>query len=331
MTQMTAGDVARPNRVAAGPLAAALVTVVLWASAYVGIRHVAHALSPGVLALARLIVGSIALGVVMVARSMRAARTRVESWPQGRALLWVVVCGVSWFGVYNVALNAGEQRVDAGTAAMLVKLGPALIAILAGVFLGEGLSRQLVVGSAVASVGVVVICLSVSSRPGTSATGVALCVAAAVAYAIGVVAQKPVLANVSALRVTWLACTVGALSCLPFAGQSLSQLRSASWSTVLWVLYLGLLPTAVGFTTWAYALARSQAGRLAAMTYLVPPTAILLGWLLLDETPAPLALAGGALCLAGVHVTQRVAQRRRPAAGDVGGPSDESPRAGRGS
>jgi drug/metabolite transporter (DMT)-like permease len=128
---------------------------------------------------------------------------------------------------------------------------------------------------------------------------------AAIAYAVGVVAQKPLLANVSALRVTWLACVVGALSCLPFAGQSLSQLRSSSWPTILWVLYLGLLPTAVGFTTWAYALARSRAGGLAAMTYLVPPMAILLGWLVLAETPTPLALAGGALCLVGVYLTQR--------------------------
>jgi drug/metabolite transporter (DMT)-like permease len=84
-----------------------------------------------------------------------------------------------------------------------------------------------------------------------------------------------------------------------------TQLRAASWSTIGWVLYLGLLPTAVGFTTWAYALARSRAGTLAAMTYLVPPVATLLGWLVLAETPPAVALAGGALCLAGVYLTQR--------------------------
>jgi drug/metabolite transporter (DMT)-like permease len=294
LTETRVGKCVRPSRAAVRPQAAALATVVLWASAYVVIRHVGHALSPGVVALARLVSGSAALGA--------------ETWPRGRAWLWVVVCGVSWFGVYNVALNAGEQRIDAGTAAMLVKLGPVLIAVLAGVFLGEGLPRRLVLGSTVALAGVLVICLSASPRLGTNASGVVLCVMAAVAYAVGVVTQKPLLANVSALRVTWLACTVGAVSCLPFAGQSLSQLRLASWSTILWVLYLGLLPTAVGFTTWAYALARSRAGQLAAMTYLVPPVAILLGWLLLAETPAPLALAGGALCLAGVYLTQRGTQ-----------------------
>jgi drug/metabolite transporter (DMT)-like permease len=36
----------------------------------------------------------------------------------------------------------------------------------------------------------------------------------------------------------------------------------------------------------------------------VPPIAILLGWLLLDESPPALAFGGGALCLAGVAVAR---------------------------
>ena len=43
---------------------------------------------------------------------------------------------------------------------------------------------------------------------------------------------------------------------------------------------------------------------MGATTYLVPPLAILMGWLLLSESPPALALAGGALCLAGVAVTR---------------------------
>jgi drug/metabolite transporter (DMT)-like permease len=70
-------------------------------------------------------------------------------------------------------------------------------------------------------------------------------------------------------------------------------------------VYLGVFPTAIAFTTWAYALSRTTAGRMGALTYLVPPLAVLLGWLALDETPPAAALAGGALCLAGVVVTRR--------------------------
>lgn len=71
------------------------------------------------------------------------------------------------------------------------------------------------------------------------------------------------------------------------------------------MVFLGAFPTALAFTTWAFALARSDAGRLGSMTYLVPPISILLGWALLGETPALLALGGGALCLAGVVVARR--------------------------
>ena len=51
------------------------------------------------------------------------------------------------------------------------------------------------------------------------------------------------------------------------------------------MVYLGVFPTALAFTTWAYALARSSAGRMGALTYFVPPLAILMGWALLDEVP----------------------------------------------
>jgi drug/metabolite transporter (DMT)-like permease len=66
-----------------------------------------------------------------------------------------------------------------------------------------------------------------------------------------------------------------------------------------------VFPTAIGFTTWAYALARTSAGRLGATTYLVPAVAIVLAWALLGEVPPVLALAGGALCLVGVAISRR--------------------------
>jgi drug/metabolite transporter (DMT)-like permease len=65
---------------------------------------------------------------------------------------------------------------------------------------------------------------------------------------------------------------------------------------------------------WAYALKRTSAGRMGAMTYLVPPLAVLMGWSILGETPPALALLGGALCLAGVAVTRGAHLPRRRAA-----------------
>ncbi len=278
-------------------LLAALVTVVLWASAFVGIRAAGEDLSPGALSLGRLAVGSALLGFFVLVQRGRLPGRR--DWPG------IVICGVLWFGLYNLALNEAEQRVDAGTAAMLVGVGPILIALLAGWLLSEGFPRTLVAGCAVAFAGVVVIGLATSERGVAAGWGAILCVAAAAFYAGGVVAQKPLLSRVSGLHVTWLAATVGLVVCLPFATTLVDEARDADASSIAWMVYLGIFPTAIGFLTWAYALSRTTAGRMGAMTYVVPPIAIVIGWAMLGEAPAALAFVGGALSLGGVVITRR--------------------------
>jgi len=84
---------------------AALVTVVLWASAFVGIRSAGESLSPGALALARLAIGVAVLGVFVAIRR--------ESFPSRRDLPLIGLCGVLWFAAYNIALNASERHLDA--------------------------------------------------------------------------------------------------------------------------------------------------------------------------------------------------------------------------
>ena len=298
------------------PFAAALVTVVLWASAFVAIRHVGHVVSPGPLTLGRLLVGSAVLGAVML--------TRRQPVPARRHWARLVTCGVLWFGLYSVLLNAAERRIDAGTASMLVNVGPVFIAVLAARFLGEGFPRRLLVGTAISLIGVVVIGLATSGGANADLIGVLLCVLAAASYSIAMVAQKPLLADLPGLQVTWLACTIGAVVCLPFGPSLLRELDGADASTWWWVAYLGAFPTAIGFTTWAYALARTSAGRLGATTYLVPPVAILLSWLLLGETPVALAVVGGALCVGGVYLSRR-APRARPTPAELAPIADVAP------
>jgi drug/metabolite transporter (DMT)-like permease len=281
----------------AAALAAGLVTVTLWGSAFVAIRDAGETLSPGSLALGRLLVSIVVLGA--------AAAVRREPLPTRRDLLAIAAFGVLWLGVYSISLNAAERRVDAGTAAMLINVGPILIAILAGLFLREGFPRWLFAGCAVAFAGCVLIGLANSQADARAGLGIALLLVAAAAYATAVVIQKPVLARVSPLQVTWLGCAAATLVCLPFAPTLAEELPDAGASGIGWIVYLGLAPTALGFATWAFALRRMNAGRLASLAYLVPVVAILLGWALLGETPPWLAAVGGALCLAGVALARR--------------------------
>ena len=279
------------------------VTVLAWASAFVAIRGVGDDLSPGALALGRLLVGTAVLGVLLAGRGW--VRPTRREW----ALL--AVCGVGWFGIYNVALNAAERHLDAGTTAMLVNIGPILIAVFAGLLLGEGFPRRLLAGIAVAFAGVLLIGAATRGS-GADLLGVVLCVVAAVTYAGGVVAQKTLLRRLPGLQVTFTGAAIGAICCLPWAGVLAGDLGRASVGSIAGMVYLGVVPTALAFSTWAYALGRMDAGRLGVTTYLVPPLVIAMGWVLLDEVPPVLAVVGGVVCLAGVGLSRRRARVRRP-------------------
>jgi drug/metabolite transporter (DMT)-like permease len=149
---------------------------------------------------------------------------------------------------------------------------------------------------------------------------VLLALAAAVLYAVGVVLQKQALRDVDPLTATWLGCVVGAVVCLPFAPGLQDAVRAAPADATLGVVYLGLFPTALAFSTWAYALAHTDAGRLSASSYLVPALTVLMSWLVLAETPGAAALAGGALCLAGVALTRLLGRSHAPETAGTPGP-----------
>ena len=275
------------------------VTIVSWASAFIVIRGTGPYFTGGGLALGRLVVGTLLLGVVVLIGRRWVA-------PNRRERLQIIGFGVLWFGAYNVALNIAEHTLDAGTTAMIVNIGPILIALGAGVFLREGIPKWLAIGAGVAFIGVVLIGVGTSGGAGFGdGAGVLWALLAAVTYAAGVLLQKPALKRLPNAQVTWLGCAIGMVSCLPFAGDLVAGLRDAPAAAIAGVLYLGAIPTALAFSTWAYALSRMPAGQLGVSTYIVPPLAIVMGLIVFGEVPAVLAVVGGAICLVGVALSRR--------------------------
>ena len=259
------------------PVAAMAVTLLLWSSAFVALRHLGHDVRAGALSLGRLLVAALAL----------------------------LLCGVAWFGIYNIALNDSERRIDAATAAMLVQVGPIVVALLAAVFLGERLTGWLLAGIAIAFAGVVVIGMAMRGDGGSDVAGVLLALLAAVTYAIGVVTQKVLLRRLSGIEVVCYACWIGVAVCLPWTADFVDLVQHGDHSDLAWIGYLGLFPTALAFSLWAFALRHTDAGKQAITTFLVPVITAVMAWALLDEVPPALAFLGGALCVAGVLVTRR--------------------------
>lgn len=281
---------------------AIVVTVLAWASAFVVIRGVGEHFGGGELALGRLLVGAVLLSLLVIGRP----------WirPNRREWLLIVVYGVAWFGAYNVTLNIAEHTLDAGTTSMIVNIGPILIALGAGLFLGEGVPKWLAIGAGVAFGGVVLIGLSTGLTGLGNGVGMLWALVAALTYTVGVLCQKHLMRRIPSTQITWLGCAIGTVACLPFAGGLVTQMQHAPLGAILGILYLGAIPTALAFSTWGYALSKLPAGQLGVTTYVVPAIVIVLGLLAFGEIPTPLAIVGGVICLVGVALSRRSSAKR---------------------
>jgi len=273
---------------------AAAGTVLLWASAFPAITVAVRGLGPAGLAVARLAVASAALAVVAPVLGVRR--------PKPRDLPLIALCGLAGMTGYQLLLNAGERVVPAGTASLLVATAPVYASLLAVAFLGEHATRrpgasQHWAGSAVALAGTALIAASHGLGFGTSAL---IVLAAAVLQAIFHTAQKPLLARYTGFEVTAYAMWAGTVFVLPWTGSLLHALPHAGGAAIGSAVFLGLAPSAAGFVLWAYAMARTDVGRVTVSLYLVPAAAIGISLVWLGEIPGPAELIGGAIALAGV-------------------------------
>jgi drug/metabolite transporter (DMT)-like permease len=106
----------------------------------------------------------------------------------------------------------------------------------------------------------------------------------------------------------------GTIMTLPVVPLGWDQIRSPSAGAWIGAFYLGLLPSALGFVLWAYAVARLPVAACTSLLYLVPPVAVVIAWLWLGEVPIAAEVLGSVVVIAGVVVISqgpRVLDRRR--------------------
>jgi drug/metabolite transporter (DMT)-like permease len=278
-------------------LAAIVGTVLAWSSAFVVIRAALGSFAPGELALIRQSVAVPLLGLFLIGKKW--------IWPTAREWGLITAFGVTWFSTYIVALNTAEQTIDAGTASFIVNIGPLLIAVGAFLFLGEALPRNLIAGALIALSGVGLIAWATATNSHVDVVGILWALVATVTYAIGVLTQKPVLARLPSTQVTFLGALIAIVPMLWFLPDAAAHLPTAPAAAIGGAVWLGAIPTALGFGLWGYALKRMPAGRLGVSTYVVPPLVVVESAIMLGESPHPIAIVGGAIALFGVWWSRR--------------------------
>ena len=280
--------------------------VVLWASAFPAIQQAVPQMGTVGLSFVRLAVATSALLTV----GLR-AHTRV---PRRQDLGWILACGFVGMFSYQLLLNFSERHVPAGTASIIVAAAPLVSIVVARRLFEERITGYTIAGSAVALAGVTTVC---AARAGLSVSNsVWAVVLAMIAQGIYHPLQRPLLRTYRGIEVatySMVAGTVMTLPLVPLAWSSLSHASGAGWAGAV---YLGLVPSALGFVLWGFAATHLPTVTLTSLLYLVPPVAVLIAWIWLNEVPTLVELAGGLLVLGGVVIVTRgpaigVALRRR--------------------
>ena len=289
-----------PARLARMPdtkaLAATALSLVLWGSAFAGIRAALTAYPPGELVLLRFLIASASLGVWALITRM--------PMPKARDLPAMAASGLIGIAGYQIALSFGQQTITAGAAGLIITLAPVFMALLGRVFLGEKLALIGWLGMLISFAGIALVSFGESGGRLSWSPGVGLVLFATFATSVFFVLQRPHLKRYSPFQMTAIGIWAGtALMAGLWLPGLLPAIRHAPLAPTLAIVYLGVLPGALAYVTWAYALSKMPAALLGSSIYLEPPIAIAVAFVWLGELPSALTIVGGVIAIAGVVIS----------------------------
>lgn len=276
---------------------AVFIAILLWASAYVGIRASLQDFSPEGLALLRYLIASSCMALFYFWSPNR------QKLPK-RDMCSLMAIGAIGIGLYNLSLNYGELTISSGIASFIISQSPIITAIIASLFYGEKLNLMRVLGFIVSMSGVALIATGELGGFKLS-TGLYYILLATIAGGSYSVLQKPFLKKYHAIQTTTYVIWGGTLFLIVYFPLLKHDLTHASLKSILWVIYLGIFPAALSYVAWSYALVEISASQAVSFFYFMPLLATLLGWLFLDEVPMLVSFIGGAIAILGVWFVNR--------------------------
>ncbi len=266
----------------------------MWGSSFLFISIGLESFAPGVITMARIALGTIALAF------FSRARAPLERQDLGR----IVLLGAVWVAIPFSLFPIAQQWIDSSVAGMINGAMPIFAAAWATFLLRRLPGWRQMVGIALGFVGVVLVFVPELQVSSSNALGAILALGAVSFYGLAANLAVPLQQKYGALPVILRVQLVALIMVLPFGLWGLSD---STWSveSALAMIPLGVFGTGIALVLMATLAGRVGGPRASIAIYFLPLVAIILGVALLDETVAPIALAGVGLVLAGAWVASR--------------------------
>ncbi|MGS1009239.1 EamA family transporter [Achromobacter anxifer] len=230
----------------------------------------------------------------------------VRQLPQGIWWLRAFILGALNFSVFWALLFVAAYRLPGGVAATLGAIQPLVVILLARSLLGTPV-RGLSVLAALGGLGGVAL-LVLTPKAALDPVGIAAGLISAASMALGTVLSRRWQPPVSALTFTSWQLTAGGILLVPLALAAEPALPPLSTLNVAGIAYLGLIGAALTYVLWFRGVARLEPAVVSSLGFLSPITAVLLGWGILGQQLSAAQIAGMAIVVASVWLSQR-AQR----------------------
>jgi drug/metabolite transporter (DMT)-like permease len=216
---------------------------------------------------------------------------------------WILAFAIAEIAIPFPLISLGEVHVDSSLAAIVIAAVPLIVALLAvGFAPAERATGSRLVGLLIGFGGVVALVGLDLTGSAEELLGALAILGAAVGYAVGPMLLRAKLSGIDGRAAMGVSLAVAAVVLTPLAALDAPE-EVPPGSSVLSILVLGLLCTAVAFVVYGMLVSDVGAGRAVVITYVAPVVALALGVAVLGESPGPGAVVGLLLILAGSWIS----------------------------
>lgn len=286
-------------------LLAALASI--WGGSYLLIKYALEDFEPVFVVWARVVVALLVLCLALAFGSR--SRELSGAWEDLRARPRAAVrLGLLAIALPFTLITVGEVHVPSGLTAVLISPASIFVAMLAPLLdSSERADARAASGMGIGLAGVALLVGIESVQNLGEFLGSLAILGAALSYALSGFVVKRDYAGLSSLATSVVSIATSVVLIAPFALLAAPQ-EIPGWRSLVALLLLGGLGTALAFVIFYRLIAEVGAGRASLVSYLAPGVALLYGAWLLDEEITPAAIGGLALILGGVALAS---SRRR--------------------